>query len=138
MCNDSFDFNDENISENISIINKYNNEKLYKVFIASIKKILENYKTPNLLNQYKPKDGFEFIDKNNNETLGIYHSHLIKINSQLIVIVWYLKINDKDIYEIFIETINHPKDDYKSILKKIKEDNLTINPNTWDFFNKNI
>lgn len=132
-------YNVNNIKELTNIIfSKYKSEKLYKLFEYSIEKILTNYNNPDLKN-FKPKDGYEFIDKSNyNEPLGIYHSHLLKIDSKLIVLVWYFRENQQNYYEIIFDILPHPTDDYKEILENIKKDKLTLNPNTWKNFSEKI
>ena len=88
-------------------INKYDNKILFNLFSLSIKNILNNYNNPDLKN-FKPKDGYEFIDKSNyNEPLGIYHSHLMKIDSELLVLIWYFRENEQTYYDILFDILRY-------------------------------
>ena len=125
----NFGYNNENI---INIFNTY--IKLDFYLKDNIIEVLKNYYNPDL-EKYKPKDGYEFIVKSNyNEGIGIYHSHLCKMDGKIWVLVWYIKENKNNYYEIIFEVMIHPSDDYKQILSDIKSDPLTINPNTWANF----
>ena len=124
-------YSKENLDSIFNGIVKYNNKKLYAIIFISIKSVLINHNNPNL-GKFKPKNGYEFVDKNNfYEPMGIYHSHLLKYKSELLVLVWYFRENNKNYYDIIFEVLPHPNDDYEQILKNIKSDKMVINPNTW-------
>ena len=76
-----------------------------------------------------PKNGLEFNDYNNDNPLGIFHCHL---NNDK-VLIWYVeKINDK--LNIKIEYIDHPQDNYESVLKKIYNSPYGYNMNINEYF----
>ena len=128
----NFGYDKDNLNEIISL-----NPKLLLHLRKNINEILKDYINPNL-EQYKPKDGYEFIDKSNyNQGIGIYHSHLTKLDGKIWVLIWYLKENN-NYYDIIFETMIHPMDDYVQVLKDIKNDPLTLNPNTWKNFSEKI
>jgi len=129
----NFGYDKDNLNEIISL-----NPKLLLHLRKNINEILKDYINPNL-EQYKPKDGYEFIDKSNyNQGIGIYHSHLTKLDGKIWVLIWYLKENNNNYYDIIFETMIHPMDDYVQVLKDIKNDPLTLNPNTWKNFSEKI
>lgn len=124
----NFGYNIENLKDISNI-----NNKLFFYIRDNIDKILKDYQNPNL-DQYKPKGGYEFIDKSNNEGLGIYHTHLCKLDGKIWVLIWYLRENNQNYFEIFFEVMIHPSDDYKQVLSDIKNDPMNINPHTWKHF----
>ena len=129
----NFPHSDINIQKILNIDIKLNKDILY-----NIEEVLKDYSKPDL-EEYKPKDGYEFIDKSNyNEGIGIYHSHLTKLDGKIWVLIWYFKENNNGYYDIIFETMIHPMDDYVQVLKDIKNDPLTLNPNTWKNFSEKI
>lgn len=124
----NFGYNSENLKDIISI-----NNKLNLSLRDNIEEILKDYQNPNL-DKYKPKGGYEFIDKSNNDGLGIYHTHLCKLDSKIWVLIWYLRENNQNYFDIFFEVMIHPSDDYKQVLSDIKNDPMNINPYTWKHF----
>ena len=132
-----FPYNNDNIIEIFSINNKLN------IYLRdNIEEVLKDYSNP-YLEPFKPKGGYEFTDKSNyNEGIGIYHSHLTKLEGKLWVLIWYFKENKNNYYDIIFELIIHPTDDYNQVLNDIKNDikndNLTINPNNWKNFSEKL
>ena len=87
------------------------------------------------MKKFKPANGYEFIDKSDyNNPLGIYHSHLCKYKSKLLVLIWYFRENEQNYYDIIFDILPHPDDDYEQVIQNIKSDNLNLNPNTWKNF----
>ena len=129
----NFFHSNENVYKILNI-----NEKLNKDIFFNIKEVLKDYSNPNL-DQYKPKDGYEFIDKPNyNQGIGIYHTHLTKLDGKIWVLIWYFKENNNGYYDIIFEVMIHPMDNYNQVLMDIKNDTLTLNPNTWKNFSEKI
>ena len=125
----NFGYDKNNINEIISL-----NPKLLFHLQNNINEVLKNHSNPNL-EKFKPKGGYEFVDKSNyNEGIGIYHSHLDRIDGKLWVLIWYFKENSTNYFEIIFEVMIHPTDDYNQVLTDIKNDPLTLNPNTWKNF----
>lgn len=126
--NTEFDYfiRKSNIINTISKIKKNNiknSEFVIHNFLYFVYRLIEsNYFIPNL--EYseggKPISGYEFINKNNSELLGVYHIHLSKIDNS--IIVWYLVLTSKGI-SIKFEYLIHPGDDYKTIIKDIYKRN---------------
>ena len=126
-----FPISDENINEILNV-----NENLNVDILFNVDEIMKDYSNPDL-EQFKPKGGYEFTDKSNyNEGIGIYHSHLKRIEGKLWVLIWYLKENEDNYYNTIFEVMPHPMDDYHTVLSDIKNDKLAINPNTWRNFSE--
>ena len=129
----NFGYNEDNLNEIISL-----NPKLLLHLRKNINEVLIDYSNPDL-ESYKPKDGYEFVDKSNhNQGIGIYHSHLTKLEDKIWVLIWYFKENKNNYYDIIFEAMIHPTDNYNQVLNDIKDDNLTINPNTWKNFSEKL
>jgi hypothetical protein len=129
----NFIHSNENVYKILNIDIKLNKDILY-----NIEEVLKDYSNPDL-ESYKPKDGYEFIDKSNyNQGIGIYHTHLTKLDGKLWVLIWYFKENMNNYYDIIFEAMIHPTDNYNQVLKDIKSDPLVINPNTWKNYSEKI
>jgi len=129
----NFGYNIDNINEIISL-----NTKLLLHLRKNINEVLIDYSNPNL-GPFKPKGGYEFTDKSNyNEGIGIYHTHLNRLEGKLWVLIWYFKENNSNYYDIIFEVMIHPTDNYNQVLNDIKNDKLTINPNTWKNFSEKL
>lgn len=128
---------DENIKELMDKIEKFNT-KFKLTLQKNIDEVLKNYSNPNL-EQFKPNDGYEFIHKDDkNKPLGIYHSHLMRYDGKLWVLIWYFKEHKYNYFEIIFDVIPHPTDMYRKVLNDIKNDPYTINPNTWQNFTERL
>ena len=78
-----------------------------------------------------PKNGLSFTDLDNKpKSLGIYHCHLN--NSK--VLIWYVSKDSDNNINLEIQYINHPSDDYKSVLKYIYENTDGYNTVTNQYF----
>jgi hypothetical protein len=78
-----------------------------------------------------PKNGILFTDlKNKPNSLEIFHCHLN--NSK--VLIWYVTKDQNDILNLEIKYIDHPSDDYKSILKNIYKNTDGFNTITNEYF----
>jgi len=128
-----FSYNNDNIIEIFSL-----NIKLNIYLRDNIEEVLKDYSNPDLV-PFKPKGGYEFTDKSNyNEGIGIYHTHLNRLEGKLWVLIWYFKENNSNYYDIIFEVMIHPTDNYNQVLNDIKNDKLTINPNTWKNFSEKL
>ena len=76
-----------------------------------------------------PVNGLSFKNYNNNESLCVYHCHL---NAQK-VLIWYVNKNDNQL-NIDIKYIDHPDDNYKSILNDIYKNSNGYNTITNQYF----
>jgi len=78
-----------------------------------------------------PNNGLSFTDYDNKpNSLGIYHCHL---NNNK-VLIWYVEKVSTNILNLEIEYIDHPTDDYKSVLKNIYKNTNGYNTITNQYF----
>ena len=56
------------------------------------------------------------------------------MDGKIWVLIWYLRENNQNYFDIFFEVMIHPSDDYKQVLSDIKNDPMNINPYTWKHF----
>jgi hypothetical protein len=111
---------------------KYSDETFIKIiyFLYHLKQNL-NYDKFNFIpteDISKPNNGFEFINKKENNKLGVYHTHINEKDKT--VLIWYLIWNAETFYLKF-DIIIHPRDDYKNYIKNIYLNEI-------DGFNSNI
>jgi hypothetical protein len=78
-----------------------------------------------------PKNGLLFTDYDNKpKSLEIFHCHLN--NSK--VLIWYVTKDQNDVLNLEIKYIDHPDDDYKSILIDIYKSTDGYNTVTNEYF----
>ena len=69
------------------------------------------------MNTGKPKSGFEFINKKTLEGISIYHLHLSNLDKS--ILFWYIEEVNNNLFIKFKYEKEHPKDDYKNIIKEM-------------------
>ena len=116
----------ESIIKQIKTKNNYTNSLfiIKNLYYFLYKYIQNNDPTEPLDNNDggKPKDGFEFFNKNTTNGYGIYHCHLSGIDNS--ILIWYPIANENG-YFLKIKYLIHPENNigYNKIIKKIYNNN---------------
>jgi hypothetical protein len=113
ISNNKSDFEiPKSLMKDISLIQNRGDQQI--IYYVLYKIITENKLHVNI--SPKPNKGLLFTDYDNKpNTLEIFHCHL---NNNK-VLIWYVSKDSNNNLNLEIEYIDHPDDDYKSVLKNI-------------------
>jgi len=117
--------------ELLKFVNNIQNRGDRQIIYYVIYRIITDKDIVNIGISPTPNKGLSFIDYDNKpNSLGIYHCHL---NNNK-VLIWYVSKDANDILNLEIEYIDHPTDDYKSVLKNIYTNTNGYNTITNQYF----